>query len=647
MQIAVEDAVEQLSECFLILDSTGKILSCNLACTELTGYGHHELESKLFSLLGDPDLDAIKYQYELDRALVEKKLVAEGWKTRKEGSRFWSEVTYSAILRDGAHMGYSVLLRDVSERKQLEMQLLQSEQRYRLMVEGVKEYSIFMVDPAGHILTWNEGGTLIQGYIESEVLGQHFSMFYAAEDLRDNKPERELEVAKQTGVYREEGWRVRKNGSLFWASVVMTSLFNEQNELIGYSRVVRDLTERFQAEAELRSGETRYRSLVEQVGDYGIFMLDTKGRIVSWNEGAKRIKGYTAEDVIGKYFSIFYPEEDILSGKPARELRVARATGKYEEEGWRIRKDGSRFWANIVITAVYNQSRHLIGFSKVTRDLTERKMAQQKLQENANKYRQLVQDLWTTNRRLTAVNRELEEFTAVVSHDLKEPVRTVKSFLHVTNNQLARNDLNQASISVGKCIRGAERMQHLIDSLLDYSQVGKGYLKGQTLSLKDVLVQVELNLEEAIKQCGAEIRVNLAADHLVGDKLQLVQLFQNLVSNALKFNNGQHPQVTINTWHEGDDIRIVVADNGIGIPPDQHKAIFGIFKRLHFRSEYPGTGVGLAICKKVVERHHGQIWADSSAGEGASFHIRLPINGSYQNEQPGESGGMTAWTATD
>lgn len=626
MPITNDIILRHLNEGVFVLDPTGKILSCNPAASSITGYQEDEIRNEPFHKLGNDDRDVIKYQYELDQALQKKKVVVEGWKMRKDGNKYWSETSYAPIFDAGGHCGFCVVLRDISEKKQVESALLKSEERYRLMVEAVKDYSIFMLDPHGHILTWNDGGGVIQGYAESEVLGRHFSMFYTTSDLLDHKPERELEIAKQTGAYREEGWRVKKGGSLFWASVVLTALFNDQNKFIGYSKVTRDLTDRVQNEDSLRQSEARYRSLVEQVGDYGIFMLDTKGRIISWNEGARRIKGYNAEDVIGKYFSIFYPQEDIVDGKPSRELRIARTTGKYEEEGWRLRKDGTRFWANIVITAVYDTEHRLTGFSKVTRDLTERKLAEQSLQESSNKYRQLVQELWTTNRQLSAANRELEQFTTIVSHDLKEPVRTVKSFLHLINQHIQQKKYELLDKSVAKSIQGAQRMQDLIDNLLHYSQISKTDLNREELNMADIVMEAQQNLEEAIQKSGAGISLDIGSVELLGDRVQLVQLFQNLLSNALKFTDEQKPEVTVHSSSENGIVTIVVTDNGIGIPEEHLEKIFGVFRRLHFPGQYPGTGVGLAICKKVVERHSGKIWAESRPGQGASFHITLPAN---------------------
>lgn len=402
--------------------------------------------------------DTTRAEYELSQARRKGVNTSEGWKTKKDQSRFWGELTLTPLF-DEQHLfiGYSSVLRDISEKKQAELELRESEEHYRLMVDGVRDYAIFMLDPTGIIKTWNDGAKRTKGYNASEIIGKHFSIFYTAEDLETKKPERELRIAIETGKYEEEGWRVKKNGSVFWANVVITALYNEQNQLLGFSKVTRDLTDRKEHEENLRQSEERYRSLVEQVTDYGIFMLDEKGRIVSWNEGARRIKGYAANEIIGKYFSIFYTDEDILNCKPAYELKVARAEGKYEEEGLRKRKKGSLFWANIVITAVYNKDKILLGFSKVTRDLTERKESEKALRESYERYRLLADELKVTNFELSYANEELEQFTSIVSHDLQEPIRTVKSFLQLIDMKLSAgqyDDVRYTSISQSMLLTG-------------------------------------------------------------------------------------------------------------------------------------------------------------------------------------------------
>lgn len=616
---------KNFAEGIFVLDETGRITTCNPAASAMTGYEDIDIETKPFYTIGDGQEDPIKYRHELAQVLKKKKLVVEGWKLRKDRTRYWAETSYSPIFDESERLtGYCVLLRDTTEQKKKQMDLLESEERFRLMVEAIRDYSIFMLDPDGYVVTWNEGGTFIHGYTEGEILGKHFSVFYPSADLLEEKPKKKLQIARDSGSYREEGWRVKKDGSLFWASVVLTALFNDRNELIGYSKVTRDLTERLKDEEVLRQSEARYRSLVEQVGDYGIFMLDTKGRIISWNEGARRIKGYNAEDVIGKYFSIFYPEEDIRNGKPAWELKIARSTGKYEEEGWRLRKDGTRFWANIVITATYDAEGRLSGFSKVTRDLTERKLSEQALQDSSDKYRQLAEELSVTNSELSSVNRELEQFTAIVSHDLKEPVRTVRSYLHLMEQHLDQQKFDLMKPSIGKGIQAAQRMHDLIDNLLHYSQISKIGLNRQKLKVEQVIGEAIQNLNDAVEQSAARIRIDSDVPFIYGDRVQLVQLFQNLLANALKFTNGSTPEVTVKSWMENGNVRFVVEDNGIGISPENLEKIFEIFRRLHFANQYSGNGVGLAVCKKVVERHRGTIWAESAQGKGASFHIMLP-----------------------
>ncbi len=607
-----------------MLDPDGFIKYSNPAAAVLSGYTESELLDRNISIIYENEEDRIKAEYELGMARKKGSYVVEGWKINKKGEKFWGEMSYSAIYDElKAFAGYSCILRDTYARKKEEFELRQSEERYRLMVEGVRDYCIFMLDPGGHIVTWNDGARRTKGYTSNEIIGKHFSTFYTAEDLESKKPERELKIAIATGKYEEEGWRVKKNGSVFWANVVITSLFNEQNKHIGFSKVTRDLTERKKDEEELRQSEERYRSLVEQVTDYGIFMLDEKGRIISWNEGAKRIKGYTAGEITGKYFSIFYPEEDILNGKPAFELKQARAEGKYEEEGWRLRKDGTRFWANVVITPVYNNAGALIGYSKVTRDLTERKESEKALRDSYDRYRQLTEELRITNHELSYANQELEQFTSIVSHDLQEPIRTIKSFLQLIDMKLDAGATAELKTYIGKSINAANRMKELIHNLLHYSQLGKSELMEQKVSVNELFNQALQNLKTTVDTSRAQIIIENEVDTLYGDPVQLVQLIQNLLSNALKFTDSENPQIRIRCFKENGYVKFAVTDNGIGIGEGDLNKVFEIFRRLNTRKDYPGTGIGLAICKKIVDRHRGRIWPESEPGKGTTFYFTI------------------------
>ena len=251
--------------------------------------------------------------------------------------------------------------------------VIRIEDASRLLVDQVRDYAMYVLDPSGRVVTWNAGAQRLKGYTASEIIGQHFSVFYLKSDVAAGKPEHGLEVARRRGRFDDEGWRVRKDGSHLWADVVITALHDEQHELVGFAKVTRDLTERRRAEEALGEGEQRFRLLVQGVRDYAIFMLDPNGRVATWNDGAELIKGYRAEEIIGKHLSVFYPPEEIAAGKPELELGAATRLGRIEDEGWRVKKDGSRFWASVVITALRDPNGTLTGFAKVTRDLTERR----------------------------------------------------------------------------------------------------------------------------------------------------------------------------------------------------------------------------------------------------------------------------------
>ena len=624
MNIDYNLLLQGITEAIVILDTEGYVTYSNPAVMDITGYSLDELHNQHLTVFYPTPEDQVKAEYELGLSLKKRKFLSEGWRYKKDGTKFWSEMYLSPLYDEQKKLlGYSCIIRDVSEKKKLDVELRQSEERFRLMVEAVRDYAIFMLDTTGYIVSWNEGAKRIKGYSADEIIGKHFSTFYTSEDLDSKKPERELKIAIATGKYEEEGWRVRKDGSLFWANVVITALFNDQNKHIGFSKVTRDLTEKRESQESLRQSEERYRSLVEQVTDYGIFMLDEKGRIISWNEGAKKIKGYDEREIIGKYFSIFYPEEDVLNGKPALELKIAKAEGKYEEEGWRIRKDGSPFWANVVITAVYNNQGIHIGFSKVTRDLTERKESERALRDSYERYRLLANELRLTNTELSYANQELEQFTSIVSHDLQEPIRSIKSFLQLINIKLNKEQNEDLKVYIEKAISSADRMKQLIQNLLHYSQLGKTDLVEEDINVDELIIEAIQNVGTSAEKSNAQITVENDIKTVKGDRVQLVQLIQNLLSNALKFTDSQSPKVKITGFHENGHVKFSVTDNGIGIAETDIHKVFEIFRRLHTKKLYPGTGIGLAICKKIVERHGGRIWPESNPGKGTTFYFTL------------------------
>ena len=301
-----------------------------------------------------------------------------------------------APIRDtfGAVEGAVLVLLDVTQQRKSEQVRRQREALFHLLVEATVDYAIFLLDRSGTVVSWNRGAERIKGYKADEIIGQHFSRFYPQEANDSGWPYEELTIAAADGRFEDEGWRLRKDGSRFWANVIITALRTETGELRGFSKITRDLTDRRNVEVALRDSEERFRLLVETTSDYAIFMLDDKGNVTTWNTGAERIKGYKAEEIIGKHFSCFYPSEALDRRWPEKALEVATAVGRFEDVGWRVRKDGTQFWANVVITALRDESGALRGFSKITRDLTERHQL-----ERAKLQAELMADL---NRRKTS-----------------------------------------------------------------------------------------------------------------------------------------------------------------------------------------------------------------------------------------------------
>jgi len=483
--------------------------------------------------------------------------------------------------------------------------------KFRLLVESVRDYAIFMLDTAGRVATWNLGAERIKGYRESEIVGLHFSVFYPREDVDAGKCEMELEVADREGRFEDEGWRVRKDGSRFWANVVITALRDPSGTLVGFGKVTRDLTERRNAELSRLAAEERYRHLIESVKDYAIFLLDPCGRVATWNEGAQRIKGYRASDIIGSHFSRFYPDRDVKSGKCEMELDVAAREGRFEDEGWRVRKDGSQFWANVVISAIRDESGRLTGFSKVTRDLTDRKRAEE---ESAA--------------RLAAEesNRTKDQFLAVLGHELRNPLAPI-----VTALQLIKLRSDGTHIREHQIIeRQVAQMTRLVDDLLDVSRVARG-----RIALKRELVDVRGAIAKAVEIASPiferkaqhfEVKAPPKPLMVHADEARLVQVFANLLNNAAKYTkDGGHIFVVVR--HLKKEIVVEVRDDGVGIDPGMIGKVFDLFVQSPQdldRAE-GGLGLGLTLVRQIVELHGGGIDVRSSGrGFGSSFTVRLP-----------------------
>jgi PAS domain S-box-containing protein len=326
--------------------------------------------------------------------------------------------------------------------------------RFELLVQSVTDYAIYMLDTTGTVTSWNAGARRFKGYEADEIIGEHFSRFYTPEE-RDQVPKLALETAQREGRFEAEGWRVRKDGTHFWANVVIDPIWDPAGKLVGFAKVTRDLTERRAAEEELRRSEDRFRLLVQSVTDYAIYMLDPEGRVSSWNAGAERFKGYTADEIIGEHFSRFYTDEE-RDRVPKLALETAEREGRFEAEGWRVRKDGTRFWANVVIEAIRHPDGKLIGFAKITRDLTERKRSQEELERTREAFFQL--------QKMEAIGK----LTGGVAHDFNNLLAVVLGSLDLAKRRLERGV--DVSGLIGNAITAAERGASLTQRMLAFAR---------------------------------------------------------------------------------------------------------------------------------------------------------------------------------
>jgi PAS domain S-box-containing protein len=488
----------------------------------------------------------------------------------------------------------------------------------RLLIESVRDYAIFALDATGHISSWNIGAERLKGYTRAEILGRHFSAFYPPEDIAAGKPEWELQRAEQDGSVEDEGWRVRQNGTLFWASVTITAMRNETGELVGFAKVTRDLTERRRAEWQLRESEERFRVLVQGVQDYAIFMLDPDGRVASWNEGATRIKGYAADEIIGRHFSAFYPVSDVEAGKPGWELEAAARDGKYEEEGWRLRKDGSSFWASVLITALRGHDGTLIGFAKVTRDLTERKAAEERKVADARR----IADA-------EAASRTKSEFLTALSHEIRTPINATLGYTELLVMGIG-GEMTPQQREYLQRIRGTqEHLLRIITDLLNYGRIEASQVQYDITvvplreMIETVLPMVQPQaLAKSLEVTHASCSTTLSAH---ADRIKVEQIVLNLVSNAVKFTPAGG-RVTVSCAARDARVMIVVSDTGPGVPVEKQSTIFEPFVQLGrtLTSGHEGTGLGLAISRDLARAMGGDVTVTSAPDHGSIFTLTLP-----------------------
>ena len=471
------------------------------------------------------------------------------------------------------------------------------------VVGQVLDYAIIRLDTDGTIQTWNLGAERVKGYPAEEAIGRSFEMFYPEDDRRRGLPQKLLAEATEKGHVEHEGWRVRKDGSRFWGDVVITALHDDSGNLTGYTKVTRDLSERHALEVTLRESEERLRLLVGQVVDYAIIGLDPNGVIQTWNMGAERVKGYTAEEAIGRNFEMFYPEEDRQAGLPTQLLDVARTTGRVEHTGWRIRKDGSRFWGDVVITALHDDNGELTGFAKVTRDRTD----------------------------LKSLEDAQDAFYAAFNHDFRTPVTALKGFVDAIRDA---QDAEEREHLIERVEASADRLLGMVEGLVQFATHRAGTA---TLLLADIdIAQV---VRSAVKNLPAHIgpgRVQISDDVAIArtNGVAMHRVVTNLLVNALKYSPHDSPVLVDFARPGAGMVRLAIHDEGRGIYPDDIDTIFDEFVRGRLAENDGGSGLGLASVRDLVDQMEGSVDIDSRVGVGTTVSVDLPSTPSLRPSAP-------------
>ena len=492
---------------------------------------------------------------------------------------------------------------------------LSHEHKFELLVAGIRDYAIYMLDADGYISSWNAGAERFKGYRKDEVLGTHFSRFYTTEDQAANLPAKALQTALTEGKFESEGWRVRKDGTRFWASVLLDRVLDTDGNLIGFAKITRDITEKKRMQEELQESEQRFRILVQGVTDYAIYMLSPCGEVTNWNTGAERIKGYKSYEILGQDFSRFYTEEDRNAGTPRRALATAAREGRLEAEGWRVRKDGTRFWAHVVIDALRSETGELIGFAKITRDITERRKAAESLEQ--------ARAALFQSQKMEAIG----QLTGGIAHDFNNLLHVLMSGLDVLDVQAP-----QSGAVLDTMRRAVERGATMTQQLLAFAR--QQPLAPRRCDVNQLVIGFEPVMRGALAS-GIKFDTDLGDDiwPIMVDEARLEAALLNLVVNARDAmpQGGKLGLATSNvtlgpgeagTLQPARYVRICISDTGVGMSPETRRKAFEPFYST--KDVGKGTGLGLSQVHGFMVQSGGEVVLKSEEGAGTSVELYFP-----------------------
>ncbi len=503
--------------------------------------------------------------------------------------------------------------------------LRECEEKYRLLLDGIQDYAIFVMDPRGQILSWNVAAERTKGYSSDEIIGRNFSCFFPKEDIERGRPEEVLRLTAASGRHQEQGMRVRKDGSRFLANLTFMALRDPAGNLRGFSEFSHDLTESQESEA-------RYRGLLEAAPD-AMVVVNQRGEIVLVNVQAERQFGYRRDELIGQKVKNIIPEgfEERLIADATRSTveALAQQIGMGIELSGR-RKDGSEFPIEIMLSPLESAEGVLV--TAAIRNISRRKKSEEVNAELERRVAERTKQLAVANQVLEQSNLDLQQFAYIASHDLQSPLRSVSGFVQLLKSEYEGKFDEQAKDWICRTVQAVGQMQMLIRDLLSYSGVEAHSRTLTRVPFLEIANDAISRLESPIHDSGATVTWDPLPE-VMGDRPQLVQLMQNLIANGLTYRSNQPPHIHLSAERGEKEWIFSVRDNGIGIDPKYSEQIFEIFKRLNDQKDYPGTGIGLAVCRRVVKRHGGRIWVKSELGRGSTFHFTIPEGTEPANAQ--------------
>lgn len=496
--------------------------------------------------------------------------------------------------------------------------MVSKEERYRLLIDSITDYAIYMLDPDGHVVSWNAGAERFKGYREEEILGKHFSTFYTPEDRAQDRPGIALRTAAEEGRFEGEGWRQMKDGSRFWAHVIIDTIRDKKGMLVGFAKITRDLSERKAVEEQLHRSEEQFRILVQGVTDYAIYMMDAEGHVSSWNAGAERIKGYKPTEIIGQHFSRFFLREDRDAGLPEKALRCAAQEGRYESEGWRVRKDGTRFWANAVVDAIHDDAGRLIGFAKITRDITEKRAADKELMEAREELFQA--------QKMEVVG----QLTGGMAHDFNNLLMAIQSSLELLRKRIPVS--RDTALLISNALQATQRGASLTQRMLAFSR--RQELQFESVDVAELVRGMIDMLQRALgPTIIIEEQFPATLPPVRSDPNQLANALLNLALNArdamprggfltigAMIHSGRPAHAELKN---GQYVCLWVRDEGEGM--DEETLANAATPFFTTKGVGKGTGLGLPMVQGLMAQSRGKLVLRSTKDEGTTAELWLPV----------------------